>query len=194
MKNYFANGCLGVTPRGGSMVAAISMILVCIMHMVFEGGHLKELLRRVNATSVDSPAQGLAIMMPYICYVTYGLLSVTIIVCVILLVSAYLNIYKGLLVYVAWMLFYEVCRLILLVLSCIEMQKVEQPINELQWIGIGLRLPLQAFFMVYVVTFLFELMESRGRLLLRKRRAAKKRKTKGQRMPPALKFALKDEA
>ncbi|XP_069057894.1 transmembrane protein 217-like [Pleurodeles waltl] len=169
------------------------MILVSVMHIVFEGGHLKELVRRANAT-YNPPGEALEIMMSYICYVTYGLLSVTIIVCFVLLVSAYLNIYKGLLVYISWMLFYEICRLILLVLSCIQMQRVEEPLNSLQWVGVGFRLPLQAFFMVYVVTFLLELTESRGRLLTRRRKAAKKRKTKSQRLPPSLKFAVKDEA
>ncbi|XP_069498564.1 transmembrane protein 217-like [Ambystoma mexicanum] len=194
MRNYFAAGCLGVTPRGGTIVAAVSMMLVSIMHMVFEGGHLKELVNRLNISVPESSHQILVNKMYYYCYITYGLLCLTIIICFVLLASAYLNIYKGVLVYISWMLFYELCRLIMLMLTYLDMHGVNQSLNEMQWVGIGLRLPIQVFFMVYVVTYLLELMESRGRPLLRRRRVVKKRRAKSRSAPPALKFVLKEDA
>ncbi|MEE6483267.1 hypothetical protein FKM82_013481 [Ascaphus truei] len=192
MKNPFATICCGMSPKNGSMVSGVYMILVCIMQSIFGRGHLRDALNRLTSAEQTEEVNYVSGVIPYYYYTYFVLVGITFCMCLLLLYSAYKQLFKGLLVYLAWIFFYEFLSIILLALTDMNMKYAGLSVRVMEKFGLSIRIVLHFFWLAYIVTYVLELINAKVRPTKRRRRTIKvRRKSKQLRLPPTFKFTTK---
>lgn len=162
MRNYFATGCCGLSPRQGTILSGIYMMLAGFVYAVFNGGNLRNvviLLRSVNNTEEVSNALR---VIPYLYYAFYGLIGITYCMIFLLFISVDHNRYEGILLYMCWIAIYEVLNFIFLITIHVLLETAGFSLPRLQWIGFSIRICLHFYWMVYVMTYTMDLKHKRS--------------------------------
>ncbi|XP_044872445.1 transmembrane protein 217-like [Mauremys mutica] len=167
-------GFCGMSPKAGATVAAVYMILVTNMYLIFEVGHLERAMtdmaqiKPFNLTEVGK-------MLPY-CYYTAIMLAVkTYPVCVFLIYSVHKWLSMGMFAYVAWIIFYDLANCLIVAVAYQVSKEAWFPLSPLEWFGLATRIPMDCFWLAFVVTYALTIIESKGqgRMSLRMRRSKK---------------------
>ncbi|KAH1172162.1 hypothetical protein KIL84_007780 [Mauremys mutica] len=144
-------GFCGMSPKAGATVAAVYMILVTNMYLIFEVGHLERAMtdmaqiKPFNLTEVGK-------MLPY-CYYTAIMLAVkTYPVCVFLIYSVHKWLSMGMFAYVAWIIFYDLANCLIVAVAYQVSKEAWFPLSPLEWFGLATRIPMDCFWLAFVVT------------------------------------------
>uniref|UniRef100_H3BBA3 Uncharacterized protein n=1 Tax=Latimeria chalumnae TaxID=7897 RepID=H3BBA3_LATCH len=152
------HGWCGMSPRTGTQVAGLYMIMVCILYIVFETGHLKRARVFINGTEEGEIRDQVLIILLYY-YIALISASVTLLVCIMLLISCMKNHYKGVLAYIIWQILYDILNSVLLGLTESTLKKVDYYVSTIEWIGLGFRIAMDCFWLPYAIVFCMELYE-----------------------------------
>ncbi|XP_023970213.1 transmembrane protein 217-like [Chrysemys picta bellii] len=163
-------GFCGMTLKAGATVAAVYMILVTNIYLIFEVGHLERAMtdmaqiKPFNLTEVGK-------MLPYCYYTAITLAVMTYPVCVFLIYSVQNRLYMGMFAYVAWITFYDLANCLIIALAYPVFKEAWFSLSPLEWFGLATRIPMDCFWLSFVVTYALMIIESKGqgRLLLRMR-------------------------
>ncbi|XP_006266251.1 transmembrane protein 217 [Alligator mississippiensis] len=151
-------GFCGMTPRTGTSLAAIYMILMTNMYLIFETGHLA---RARNEMEKSVVLVGRVLMIPYFYYIAIALAIITYPVCILLIYSVIKRLHRGMFVYVGWIIFYDVVNCILVPLTHKTVQELLFSISHLEWFGLAMRLLMDCFWLSFVVTYALIIMDSK---------------------------------
>ncbi|KAM9148204.1 transmembrane protein 217 [Pangshura tecta] len=167
-------GFCGMSPKAGATVAAVYMILVTNMYLIFEVGHLEQAMsdmaqiKPFNLTKAGK-------MLPYCYYTAITLAVMTYPVCVFLIYSVHKRLYKGMFAYVAWITFYDLANCLVVALAYQVSKEAWFSLSPLEWFGLATRIPMDCFWLAFVVTYALMIIESKGqgRMSLRTRRISR---------------------
>ncbi|XP_043938011.1 transmembrane protein 217 [Protopterus annectens] len=155
MKNSFAEGCCGMSLRSGSIVAGLYMIVVCAIYSVFESGHLQKAYYTINITENAEVRAKLSVVLVYY-YTSLALVGITFVVCVLLIVSAFLKLVAGLIGVITWIIIYEILNVILLALTSSTMYVANFKLRPIEWFGLSARLISDIFWLIFIVSYTLE--------------------------------------
>ncbi|KAM7169413.1 transmembrane protein 217-like [Macrochelys suwanniensis] len=167
-------GFCGMTPKAGATVAAVYMILVTNMYLIFEVGHLERAMtdmaqiKPFNMTNWGK-------MLPYYYYTAITLAVMTYPASVFLIYSIQKRHYMGMFAYVAWITFYDLANCLIVALTYRVSKEAWFSLSPLEWFGLATRIPMDCFWLSFIVTHALMIIESKGqgRLSLRPRRISR---------------------
>ncbi|CAM5170862.1 unnamed protein product [Eretmochelys imbricata] len=167
-------GFCGMTPKAGAIVAAVYMILVTNMYLIFEFGHFERAMTDMAQIKPFNMTK-LGKMLPYCYYTAITLAIMTYPVCVFLIYSVHKRHYRGLFAYVAWITFYDLANCFVVALAYQVSKEAWFSLSPLEWFGLATRIPMDCFWLSFIVTYALLIIDSKGkgRLSLRLRRISK---------------------
>ncbi|XP_067387749.1 transmembrane protein 217 [Emydura macquarii macquarii] len=168
-------GFCGMTPKAGANVAAVYMILVTNMYLIFEVGHLERAMTDIEQIKPFNNMTIMGKMLPHCYYTAITLAIMTYPLCILLLYSVYKRLYMGMFIYVAWISFYDLANCLIVVLSYQVSKEAWFSLSPLEWFGLATRIPMDCFWLSFIVTYALLIIESKGqgRLSLRLRRISR---------------------
>ncbi|XP_060089269.1 transmembrane protein 217 [Heteronotia binoei] len=163
---FCTNGFCGMLPKTGSIVAGIYTILMTNMYIIFETAHLDRAKKRLRITKD---------MIIYYYYTALLLASLTYPVSFLLIYSVWNRNTKGMIVYIVWIILYDLANFTILILTFLAARYSPFSVHPLEWFGLACRLPVDCFWLSYVVIYTLMILESRskGRVSLKIRRLSK---------------------
>ncbi|XP_063156173.1 transmembrane protein 217 [Candoia aspera] len=167
----FDGSICGIAPKSGSLLAGVYMILVTNMYLIFEFGHLTIASNKLGKTEKDS----LMGIIPYCYCIAIVLAFITYPICFYYLYCIYKRITVGLYVYFLWIIFYDIANLVILVLIHRAAHLSTFKVSNLEWFGLASRIPVDCFWLSFVLTYLKLLIEGRstGRISMKPRQIAR---------------------
>ncbi|XP_008261074.2 transmembrane protein 217 isoform X1 [Oryctolagus cuniculus] len=160
----------GMTAKMGTVLSGVFTIMATKMYLIFEEKHLgnHNCLKTGPQDSADD-----AINEFIICHswkIVFYLSAFTILVSVFLLYSVYIQLYRGLMTYVIWILFYETVNIIIQVLTNTDLSPTE--VRVLRWFGLVSRAFMHCFWVFYVIAYahIIYKTQSQGNILYYNRR------------------------
>ncbi|XP_070604969.1 transmembrane protein 217 [Erythrolamprus reginae] len=168
--SLFGDGICGITPRAGSVVAGVYMILMTNMYLIFEFQHLRFALIEVEKIKVKN----LAWIIPYCYYTAIFLAFITYFICFYYLYCVHQRKTAGFYVYFVWVIFYDAANIFIVVLTSRLWYKSTFSVSPLEWFGLASRIPVDCFWLCFVLTYGLLLIERKraGRLSLRQRKTS----------------------
>ncbi|KAM6985155.1 transmembrane protein 217-like [Aplochiton taeniatus] len=148
MKLILASGLCGMSPRQGSIVGGLYYIMIGIMQVTFEFGHL-----RIASEKTKTTGELLLSPVSFIYY--YSMLAMegsTLILSVVLLVALFSKRYVIILGFAVYLVLFDVGLVVILSLLEIEMKAVGLELSPLSWYGIVCRLVGDPFWLTFVIT------------------------------------------
>ncbi|KFO26985.1 transmembrane protein 217 isoform X3 [Fukomys damarensis] len=142
----------GMTARRGTVLAGAFSILATHLYLIFEGKHLAW----GNCTDPGLPggeSSGAVFRRFVVCWslaIVLFLSLVTLAVSGFLLYSVYAQVYRGLLLYVSWIVLYEAANLAVQILTSGTSAGV---VRVMRWFGLVARASLHCFWLSFVVTY-----------------------------------------
>ncbi|XP_070797567.1 transmembrane protein 217 isoform X2 [Pituophis catenifer annectens] len=167
----FGDGICGITPKAGSVVAGVYMILMTNMYLIFEFRHLSLTLIILGKIKV----KGLTWIIPYCYYTAIVLAFITYPICFYYLYCIYKRKTIGLYVYFAWIIFYDVLNIVIVIVTSQIGRLFSFPISPLEWFGLAIRIPVDCFWLCFIITYVMLLVEGKrvGRMSMRQRRTSR---------------------
>lgn len=155
-----------MSAKTGSIVAGIYMILMTNMYIIFETAHLDR-AKKYLRSSDD--------LIIYYYYAELLLASVTYPACFLLIYSVWNRNTSGMIAYVVWMIVYELANTAILILTSSAARYTPFSVHPLEWFGLTCRIPVNGFWLSYVIIYTMMIIESRGkgRMSLKIRRLSK---------------------
>uniref|UniRef100_A0A8C8S143 Uncharacterized protein n=1 Tax=Pelusios castaneus TaxID=367368 RepID=A0A8C8S143_9SAUR len=105
-------------------------------------GHLE---RAMAVAEQIKPFKNMTIMgkmLPYYYYTAIALAIMTYPLCVLLLYSIYKRQYLGMLIYIAWLTFYDLANCLIVALSYQVSKEAWFSLSPLEWFGLATRIPM----------------------------------------------------
>ncbi|XP_032074287.1 transmembrane protein 217 [Thamnophis elegans] len=163
----FADGICGITPRSGSIVAGVYMILMTNMYLIFEFRHLSLALAELAKFKM----KGLTRIIPYCYYTAIVLAFITYPVCFYYLYCIYKRKTIGLYIYFFWIIVYDAANIVIVVLT----SQIAFSISPLEWFGLASRIPVDCFWLCFIITYASLLFQRKraGRMSMRQRRTSR---------------------
>lgn len=143
------------------------MIVLTGMYLIFETGHMN---RSLTLSKQFSPETSLQRLLPHCYFTSIALALLNYPVCSYYIYSVYKQKAMGLLLYVVWIIFYDISNLVIIVVTAKGAQEAHFSIDFLEWFGFA-RIPTDCFWLSFTVTYLLLITE--GRVSLRLRRVSK---------------------
>lgn len=145
------------------------MIVMTNMYLIFETGHMNLSLTRAKKFNQERLPK-LAKLLPPCYYIALSLAVLTYPICVYYIYSVCKQKSMGLLIYVVWIIFYDIINCIIVVVTAKAAQAAHFSISFLEWFTFA-RIPTDCFWLTFTVTYLMLITE--GRVSLRLRRISK---------------------
>uniref|UniRef100_A0A8C5S162 Transmembrane protein 217 n=1 Tax=Laticauda laticaudata TaxID=8630 RepID=A0A8C5S162_LATLA len=157
--------------KAGSVVAGVYMILMTNMYLIFEFQHLS--LALIKLAKIKK--KGLTWIIPYCYYTAIVLAFITYPVCFYYLYCIYKRKTIGLYVYFAWIIFYDAANVAIVILTSRVGHLHAFSISPLEWFGLASRIPVDCFWLCFVITYIMLLVEGKrvGRVSMRQRRTSR---------------------
>ncbi|XP_061486384.1 transmembrane protein 217-like [Rhineura floridana] len=171
----FAGGFCGIAPKTGSLLAGVYMILMTNMYLIFEAGHLNRSLVQLQVYQAEHYSGGLMWVIPYCYYLAIALALVTYPVCIYFFYSIHKRHTVGMFVYIAWIIFYDLANVVLLILTSNAAKTAMFSLSVLEWFGLATRIPTDCFWLCFIITYVLMIFEGRstGRMSLKSRRISR---------------------
>uniref|UniRef100_A0A803TWI1 MARVEL domain-containing protein n=1 Tax=Anolis carolinensis TaxID=28377 RepID=A0A803TWI1_ANOCA len=169
-----SGGVCGLTPKGGCVLGGAYMILMTVMYLIFEFGHLNRALYHLEASDTRHSV-GIVRIIPYCYYVAIGLACVTFVVCIYFLYSVQKRDTVGLFIYLTWIIIYDITNFIIVTLTSRAAKRANFSISPLEWFGLITRILCDFIWLSFIVAFAMIIIEGRraGRTSLRTRRVSR---------------------
>lgn len=159
---FCTGGYCGMLPKTGSLVAGIYMILMTNMYIIFETAHLDRAKKHLRIS--DN-------LVIYYYYAALLLAGLTYPVCFLLIYSVWFRNTTGMIAYIVWIILYDLANITILILTVLATHYT----HPLEWFGVACRLPVDCFWLSYIIIYTLMILESRskGRMSLKIRRLSK---------------------
>ncbi|XP_059793459.1 transmembrane protein 217 [Balaenoptera ricei] len=161
----------GMTAKMGSVLSGVFTIMAIDLHLIFE----QKYLRRSNCTELTAQTKSTSILIKQfmICWsltIVFFLSFITIIICFLLLYSVYAHMYKGLVIYIIWIFFYETVNIVVQTLTNDDSNIGE--VRIMRWFGLVSRILVHCFWMYFVITYAYMIYknQSQGNIISYNRR------------------------
>ncbi|XP_058034365.1 transmembrane protein 217 [Ahaetulla prasina] len=167
----FGDGICGITPRAGSVVAGVYMILMTNMYLIFEFRHLS--LASIELSKIK--VKGLTWIILYCYYTAIVLAFITYPICFYYLYCIYKKKTIGFYVYFSWIIFYDVVNIVIVILTSQIGHLSTFSISPLEWFGLAVRIPVDCFWLCFIITYVMLLVEEKhaGWMSMRQRRTSR---------------------
>uniref|UniRef100_A0A0D9RDG9 Transmembrane protein 217 n=1 Tax=Chlorocebus sabaeus TaxID=60711 RepID=A0A0D9RDG9_CHLSB len=161
----------GMTAKMGTVLAGVFTIMAVHMYLIFEHNHLGHgncteiILKYESASGIINDF--------IICWsfkIVLFLSFITIIISCFLLYSVYAQIFRGLVIYVAWIFFYETVNVVIQILTNDDFSVTE--VRIMRWFGLVSRTIMHCFWTFFVITYarITYKNQSQGNIISYKRR------------------------
>ncbi|XP_034978177.1 transmembrane protein 217 [Zootoca vivipara] len=169
----FAGGICGVSPKAGSLLAGVYMILMTNMYLIFEEGHLNRTQTLLKQYQIKHYSTESMWIVPYYYYTAIALAIITYPICFYFLYSIQWRNTVGLFIYIVWIFFYDLANIVLVVLTA---NSLPFSISDLEWFGLATRIPTDCFWLLFIITYFLMIIEGRstGRMSLKTRRISRR--------------------
>nr|XP_060629156.1 transmembrane protein 217 [Anolis sagrei ordinatus]XP_060629157.1 transmembrane protein 217 [Anolis sagrei ordinatus] len=169
-----SGGICGLTPKGGCVVGGVYMILMTVMYLIFEFGHLERALLKMEASDARQSA-GIVRIIPYCYYVAIGLACISFVVCMYFLYSVRKRDTVGLFIYLTWIIIYDVTNFIIVTLTSRAAKRANFSISPLEWFGLFCRILCDCIWLSFIVAYAMMIIDGRraGRMSLKTRRVSR---------------------
>ncbi|XP_074120822.1 transmembrane protein 217, partial [Sminthopsis crassicaudata] len=147
MRHWFA-----MNAQLGTFLSGVFTIFATNMYVVFEEKHMVKL----NCTEQNGEDNINVINDFIICWsykITLCLSLITVLISCFLLYSVHAQIYKGMVIYVIWIIFYEAVNSLLQILTNKPNDKSPSEVKFLRWFGLISRIFMHAFWLFFVITY-----------------------------------------
>ncbi|KAJ8007452.1 hypothetical protein DPEC_G00117650 [Dallia pectoralis] len=156
MKLHLSSGLCGMTPHHGSIVGGFYFLMVSIMQMVFEFGHLRITRDSTNSTG---PAQPQVCFNYYYSLLALGGISLLLALC--MLEAVWGQRHVGILGFAVWLTLYDVALVVIICLLQAQMQAVGLELSALERYGVVCRIVGDPFWLALVITHGLEVRRKR---------------------------------
>ncbi|XP_005603921.1 transmembrane protein 217 [Equus caballus] len=161
----------GMTAKMGTVLSGVFTIVATDMYLIFEQKHL----RSSNCTEINTrPKSNIMLINQFIiCWsfnIVFFLSSITIMVSCLLLYSIYAQMYRGLVIYAIWILFYEIASIVIQFFTDNDSSIAE--VRFIRWFGLVSRVFMHCFWLFFVITYahIIYKSQSQGNIISYKRR------------------------
>ncbi|XP_005627342.1 transmembrane protein 217 [Canis lupus baileyi] len=142
----------GMNARMGTVLSGVFTIVATDMYLIFE----QKYIRRNDCIDNDLQTQSASDMVEQfiICWtfsIVFFLSFVTIIISCFLLYSVYAQIYRGLVTYIIWIIFYETVNIVVQILT--NNDSVTEEVRAVRWFGLLSRIFMHCFWLFYVISY-----------------------------------------
>nr|XP_012319754.1 transmembrane protein 217 isoform X1 [Aotus nancymaae] len=142
----------GMTAKMGTVLSGVFTILAVDMYLIFE----QKYLGKGNCTEITLKYKGSSdIINNFItCWswtIVLFLSFITIFISCFLLYSVYAQIFRGLVIYIVWIFFYEAVNIAIQILTNTDFSIEE--VRVMRWFGLVCRTLLHCFWMFFVITY-----------------------------------------
>lgn len=143
----------GMTAKLGTVLSGVFTLLAVYLYLNFEQKHLRDsycpLKTQTRYNSTDDVINKFIICHSQM--IVFYLSIITVVISCFLLYSVYVKLYKGLMTYVIWILFYEIVNIIVQGLTNTGLHTTE--VRVLRWFGLVARVVMHCFWAFYVITY-----------------------------------------
>uniref|UniRef100_A0A2K6QY69 Transmembrane protein 217 n=1 Tax=Rhinopithecus roxellana TaxID=61622 RepID=A0A2K6QY69_RHIRO len=161
----------GMTAKMGTVLAGVFTIMAVHMYLIFEHNHLGH----GNCTEITLKYESASDIINdfIICWsfkIVLFLSFITILISCFLLYSVYAQIFRGLVIYIAWIFFYETVNLVIQILTNDDFSVTE--VRIMRWFGLVSRTVMHCFWMFFVINYaqITYKNQSQGNIISYKRR------------------------
>ncbi|OWK13073.1 TMEM217 [Cervus elaphus hippelaphus] len=150
-----------MTARMGSLLSGVFTITAVDLYLIFE----QKYLRRNNCTEHASQIKSASILIKLfiICWsltIVFFLSFITILVSCLLLYSVYAHVYRGLVIYIVWIFFYETVNIVVQCLTNDDSSVGE--VRVMRWFGLVSRICMHCFWMFFVITYAYMIYKNKN--------------------------------
>ncbi|XP_067827953.1 transmembrane protein 217-like [Heptranchias perlo] len=156
LRRVLAGEVCGLTPRDGTIVAGMFMLMVSIMHLIFESGHFRHYKNLPNPTPSDVEDSLFLKIIPF-CIGSITLVCVNIVAIFLLLISVWKELFWGVGGYIIWIVCYEIGQLNLLIFTIPYHVELSNSVRALEWFGFSMRLISHFFWLTFMIVHTIEL-------------------------------------
>ncbi|XP_032266005.1 transmembrane protein 217 [Halichoerus grypus] len=142
----------GMTARMGTVLSGVFTIMATNMYLIFEQKYIKS--NDCIENYVQTKSAGVLVKQFIICWtsnVVFFLSFITIIISCFLLYSVYAQIYQGLVIYIIWIIFYEIVNIVVQILT--NNDSVIEEVRVVRWFGLLSRIFMHCFWMFYIISY-----------------------------------------
>ncbi|XP_036104560.1 transmembrane protein 217-like [Molossus molossus] len=142
----------GMTAKTGTVLSGIFSIIAMHMYLTFEQKYMKSR----NCTEVNHNHNNMNILIKqfFICWswdIVLFLSCITIVVSCLLLYSVYAQKFRGLIIYIIWIIFYETVNITLQIFTDNNRNAIE--VRIVHWFGLVARILMHCFWIFFVMTY-----------------------------------------
>ncbi|XP_006882228.1 PREDICTED: transmembrane protein 217 [Elephantulus edwardii] len=149
----------GMSAKLGTVLAGVFTIVATEMYLIFE----EKYIRGENCSDLEwAQSETKMISLFLMCWGFEIVLLVSLVTCgvsVFLLYSVYAEVFRGLLVYIIWIILYEVMNIIIQFLT--NTNPKIRAVRVMRWFGLMSRIFMQCFWMFFVLTHAYTLHKSK---------------------------------
>ncbi|XP_057554173.1 transmembrane protein 217 [Hippopotamus amphibius kiboko] len=163
----------GMTAKMGSVLSGVFTIVAIDLYLIFE----QKYLRRSNCTEHTPQTKSTSILIKQFitCWsltIVFFLSFLTIIISCLLMYSVYAQMYKGLVVYIIWIFFYETVNIVIQALTNDNSSTGE--VRVMRWFGLVSRILMHCFWVFFVITCAYTIYknQSQGNIISYNRRTS----------------------
>uniref|UniRef100_UPI00398EC5F4 transmembrane protein 217-like n=1 Tax=Pristiophorus japonicus TaxID=55135 RepID=UPI00398EC5F4 len=169
----------GLNAKDGTILAGLFMLMISIMHIIFEVGHLMRFQLIIASNSTIGEMHSFNVEKYCITSITF--VSMTMIAVFLLFISVWKEFVWGVGGYIVWIIVFEVTQIFILSFSVPYPYEPLRSMRALELFGLIMRLISHVFWMIFVSSHTIELSKI-------SKTTSEQKKSK-QPMPPKLKFA-----
>ncbi|XP_043820307.1 transmembrane protein 217-like [Dromiciops gliroides] len=154
---FWQRKCM-MSPRLGSCMAGIFTIFITIQSLILDLNQTSSFGKEPNKFNIYEELQGVTLWtFTHKNNITIFLSITTLLASCFLLYSVHMKLYLGLLVYILWIIIYEITCFSLILLITQVIQPPFLPIKYYLWISQISRMIFHAFWLPFVVTYAYNL-------------------------------------
>ncbi|XP_036172345.1 transmembrane protein 217-like [Myotis myotis] len=142
----------GMTAKMGTVLSGVFTIIATDMYLIFE----QKYIRSSNCTEIDPEDMRIRSLISHFvaCWgfnIIIFLSCITIIISCLLIYSVYAQKYKGMVIYIIWIFFYEALNIVIQILTTNNTGIVE--VRVMRWFGLVSRIFMHCFWIFFVMTY-----------------------------------------
>uniref|UniRef100_G3QNX3 Transmembrane protein 217 n=1 Tax=Gorilla gorilla gorilla TaxID=9595 RepID=G3QNX3_GORGO len=142
----------GMTAKMGTVLSGVFTIMAVDMYLIFEQKHLGN----GSCTAITPKYRGASNIINnfIICWsfkIVLFLSFITILISCFLLYSVYAQIFRGLVIYIVWIFFYETANVVIQILTNNDFDIKE--VRIMRWFGLVSRTVMHCFWMFFVINY-----------------------------------------
>ncbi|XP_067879691.1 transmembrane protein 217-like [Heterodontus francisci] len=155
LKRLVAGEVCGLNAKEGTIVAGLFMLMVSIMQLIFEVGHLRHFKTMTNAGSANNSTNRYSSQL--FCIGSIAFICMTFIAVFLLFLSIWKEKFWGVGGYIIWIFIYELAQICFLATALPYQVELPDSVRALEWFGLTMRLISHIFWLMFVTVHAIDL-------------------------------------